>query len=99
MRLPGRPPLPAYVVMAPTTTFLCRDGRHHDKQVTVGRAAGLGVTSPATATSVITASFHDFRSLRWAICRSVPPRPVIRITSFERGAADGPRPAPGLRVA
>src|SRR5215471_7262711 len=24
MRLPGRPPLPAYVVMGPITTFLCR---------------------------------------------------------------------------
>src|SRR5215469_8175203 len=42
MRPPGRPPLPAFVMMGPITTFLRRCWSHHDVQVTAGRAFGLG---------------------------------------------------------
>src|SRR5262249_54590595 len=48
MRLPGCPPLSAYVVMGVITTFLCRGGAHHDIQLTWvrGRARTSGrVTS------------------------------------------------------
>jgi hypothetical protein len=53
MRLPGRPPPPAYVVMGPITTFLRRGWSHHDLQVTVAQAFGLGVTSPSDQTPMI----------------------------------------------
>src|SRR5215469_10279637 len=63
MRLPGRPPPPAFVMMGPITTFLRRCWSHHDVQVIVGQAFGLGVTSPTAGTSMIAATFHDFRTV------------------------------------
>src|SRR5215470_17017019 len=41
MRLPGRAPLVAFVVMAPITTLLCRDGAHHDIQTTASRVSDM----------------------------------------------------------
>ena len=46
MRLPGRPPPPAYVVMGPITTFLRRGWSHHDIPLAVSRVLGFRAPRP-----------------------------------------------------
>jgi len=102
MRLPGRPLLAAYGVMGPITTFLRRGWPHHDRQVTVGEAFGLGITSPSDQIPWLPRLWPPLPSRRAAAPATPalvpPPAPPAIVQPPATAQAPPARAGPGRRL-